>query len=124
MDPIPPDDRASTLRDQHTGCHDSLRRIYRAAPWQVAGLPISMTAGHSKSIRTMSTLELFDPTGSTEVTHLHAPRLDALAGRTIAMISDDMWQTHRMLPLIARQLESQFDGLRVIPETEFPMGTK
>ena len=71
----------------------------------------------------MPTLELLDPTGSTEVSHLHAPRLDDLAGKTVAMISDDMWQAHRMLPLIAERLTTRFEGLRVVPETEFPMGT-
>ncbi len=72
----------------------------------------------------MPTLEIIDPTGSTEVSHLHAPRLAALGGKTIAMLSDDMWQAHRMLPLIKQQLEARFDDLRVLPETEFPMGTQ
>ena len=58
----------------------------------------------------MSNLELIDPTGSTEVSHLHAPRLDDLRGKTVAMLSDDMWQAHRMLPLLRQQLEARFDG--------------
>ena len=40
------------------------------------------------------------------------------------MLSDDMWQTHRMMPLLKARLESTFANIRVIPETEFPMGTK
>ena len=71
----------------------------------------------------MSDLELVDPTGSTEVTHLHAARLGDLSGKTVAMLSDDMWQAHRMLPLVKQHLEARFDGIRILPETQFPMGT-
>ena len=70
----------------------------------------------------MQTLEVFDPSGATEVTRLHAPRLASLDGKTVAMISDDMWQSHRMLPLLKELLEARYDDITVIPETEFPMG--
>ena len=70
------------------------------------------------------TLDLIDPTGSTEVEHLHAARLPDLRGKTVAMLSDDMWQAHRMLPLLRERLESMYDNIRVLPETEFPMGTQ
>ena len=68
----------------------------------------------------MHTLEVFDPSGATEITRLHAPRLDRLEGKTIAMLSNDMWQAHRMLPALREMMEAR--GIRVIPETEFPMG--
>jgi hypothetical protein len=70
----------------------------------------------------MPTLEIYDPSGATEVTRLHAPRLPSLEGKTIALLSDDMWQSHRMLPLLKEMLEARFDTVKVIPETEFPMG--
>jgi hypothetical protein len=70
----------------------------------------------------MQTLEIFDPSGATEITRLHAPRLPSLAGKTVAMLSDDMWQSHRMLPLLRQMLEARYDDITVIPETEFPMG--
>lgn len=70
----------------------------------------------------MQTLEVFDPSGATEVTRLHAPRLASLDGKTVAMISDDMWQSHRMLPLLKELLEARYDDITVIPETDFPMG--
>lgn len=70
----------------------------------------------------MQTLEIFDPSGATEITRLHAPRLPSLEGKTVAMLSDDMWQSHRMLPLLKGMLEDRFPGIKVIPETEFPMG--
>lgn len=70
----------------------------------------------------MQTLEIFNPSGATEITRLHAARLPTLEGKTIAMLSDDMWQSHRMLPLLRKMLEARFDGIKIIPETEFPMG--
>jgi hypothetical protein len=39
------------------------------------------------------------------------------------MISDDMWQAHRVLPMIRAYLEANFPGIEVIPETSFPMGS-
>ncbi len=72
----------------------------------------------------MHVLEVFDPSGATEITRLHAPRLDDLNGKTIALLSDDMWQSHRMLPLIKGLLEERYPGVTVIPETEFPMGSR
>jgi hypothetical protein len=70
----------------------------------------------------MAALTVFDPSGATEITRLHAPRLETLANKNIAMLSDDMWQAHRILPLIREYLESTY-GLEVIPETAFPMGS-
>lgn len=70
----------------------------------------------------MQTLEVFDPSGATEITQLHASRLESLEGKTVALLSNDMWQAHRMLPMMREMLESRYDGITVIPETEFPMG--
>ena len=70
----------------------------------------------------MQTLEIFDPSGATEITRLHAPRLPSLEGKTVAMLSDDMWQSHRMLPLLRKMLETRYPDITVIPETEFLMG--
>lgn len=70
----------------------------------------------------MNSLEIFDPSGATEITQLHAARLGSLEGKTVAMLSDDMWQAHRMMPLLREMLEERFDDITIIPETEFPMG--
>ena len=70
----------------------------------------------------MQTLEVYDPSGATEITQLHARRLDSLEGKTVALLSNDMWQAHRMLPMLRQLLESRYAGITVIPETEFPMG--
>jgi len=66
----------------------------------------------------MSNLELIDPTGSREVVHLHAARLPDLSGKTVAMLSDDMWQAHRMLPLVKQRLEARFDNIRILKGVE------
>ena len=72
----------------------------------------------------MPALEVFDPSGATEVTKLHAARLGGIDGKTIALLSDDMWQSHRMLPLLKERLEAQYPDITVISETEFPMGSR
>lgn len=67
-------------------------------------------------------LEVYDPTGAMEVTEVHAPRLDTLAGKTICELSNDTWQAHRVLPEVRRLLKERFPTARFIPFTEFPMG--
>jgi len=71
----------------------------------------------------MVALHVYDPSGATEITQLHAKRLASLDNKNIAMISDDMWQAHRVLPMIREYLETHFPGIEVIPETSFPMGS-
>ena len=67
-------------------------------------------------------LTLFDPTGATEVTELHAPRLGTLAGKTICELSNDGWESDRTFPLIRGLLQNQFPTAKFIPFTEFPRG--
>jgi hypothetical protein len=70
----------------------------------------------------MTTLEVFDPSGATEILQLHAPRHNSLDGKTIGYVSNDEWQAHRILPLIAELMENEFNGLKTIHYTEFPIG--
>ena len=72
----------------------------------------------------MHAIEVFDPSGATEVLKLHAPRLDTLAGKTVALLSDDMWQAHRMLQLVREKMQALYPDTTFIAETEFPMGTR
>jgi len=72
----------------------------------------------------MHAREVFDPGGATEIARLHASRLDTLAGKTVALLSDDMWQAHRMLPLLRDRLQAQYPDATFLAETEFPMGTR
>lgn len=67
-------------------------------------------------------MQVHHPSGATEVTRLHAPRPPTLAGKRVALLSDDMWQAHRMLPLVKASLESRYRDIVVLPETDFPMG--
>jgi hypothetical protein len=71
----------------------------------------------------MVALHVYDPSGASEITRLHAKRMASLDNKNIAMISDDMWQAHRVLPMIREYLEANFPGIEVIPETSFPMGS-
>jgi hypothetical protein len=67
------------------------------------------------------TLEVYDPTGSTQViTELFAPRLDTLEGKTICEVSNGYWQANRTFPLIQELLQKQFPTAKIIPDTEFP----
>ncbi|MDH3700739.1 MAG: hypothetical protein OEU46_05450 [Alphaproteobacteria bacterium] len=70
----------------------------------------------------MHQLEFLDPRGATEITQLHATRLAALDGRKIGLLSNDMWQAHRALPLVGDWLTAHFPEATVIPETAFPRG--
>jgi len=45
-------------------------------------------------------------------------------GKTVALVSDDMWQAHRMLPLVREKLQAQYPDTTFIAETEFPMGSR
>lgn len=68
------------------------------------------------------TLEIYNPCGSTEVTSVHAPRLDTLAGKTIGELSDGVWQHDRTFPAIRNSLRNKLPETEIIPYTEFPVG--
>ena len=65
----------------------------------------------SKSANTPVTLEVFDPTGASEVTEVHAPRLDTLDGKTICEISQEpdgqSWEARRTFPFIRELLKKR-----------------
>jgi hypothetical protein len=68
------------------------------------------------------TLEVYDPTGSVEVSLLFAPRLDTVEGKVICEVSNGGWEAGRMFPLIRELLQKQFPTAEFIPYTEFPVG--
>lgn len=70
----------------------------------------------------MVSLEVYNPCGAMEVTQAFAPRLDRLEGKTIGVLSVDMWQSHRTLPEIRRVLGERYPSAKIIPETDFPQG--
>lgn len=67
-------------------------------------------------------LTVFDPSGSTEISQLHAPRLDTLDGKTIAFVSDDAWEDHRMFPLLKELFAEQYPNTTIIPQDNFIHG--
>jgi len=68
-------------------------------------------------------LEVFNPTGVIEVTHVHAPRLADLHAKTICELSNNAWEAARTFPLIRRLLKERFPDATLIPYTEFPLGS-
>ncbi|MFC1917219.1 hypothetical protein ACFLXH_01005 [Chloroflexota bacterium] len=65
-------------------------------------------------IKVMYSFEVFNPTGATETTKPHAPRLDTLQGKTIFLLSNDTWQAHRTLPLIKELLQERLPTATVV----------
>jgi hypothetical protein len=70
----------------------------------------------------MTNLEVFDPCGATEVTALHAARLSTLKGKKVAFLTNDMWQAHRMLPMVRELLSEQEADITFLDEYQFPVG--
>lgn len=53
-------------------------------------------------------MDVFDPTGATEVSAAFAPRLPDLADKKVAMLSNGMWQSDRMLDSLIANLKARF----------------
>ncbi|MFC1861805.1 hypothetical protein ACFLX6_00720, partial [Chloroflexota bacterium] len=43
----------------------------------------------------MHSIEVYDPTGTIEITQLYAPRLADLSGKTICELSNSSWEDRR-----------------------------
>jgi hypothetical protein len=71
----------------------------------------------------MVKLEFFDPSGVTEYKQAHAPRLESLTGKRIGLLSNDQWQSYRMLPMIHDWLKQDFHDIEVLAADAFPQGT-
>ena len=65
-------------------------------------------------------LEVYDPSGTLEVTARHAQRLAGLSGKTICELSNLTWEDFRTFPLIRRLLKEQYPDVNIVPFTEFP----
>ena len=65
-------------------------------------------------------LEVYNPTGTIEITQLYAPRLDELSGKTICELSDLTWDDYRTFPRFRELLQKRFPDVTIIPYTEFP----
>jgi hypothetical protein len=69
------------------------------------------------------TLELYNPSGAIEVTQLFSPRLADLHGKTICEVSNGSWEDYRTFPAIRELLLRQFPTAKIVPFTEFPVGS-
>ena len=70
----------------------------------------------------MVQLEFHDPAGAIEITQPHAPRLDAIAGKKIGIVTNEQWQAYRTLPLIKSLFEQDFPGAEILPIDTYPQG--
>ena len=71
----------------------------------------------------MVKLEFYDPSGTMEAAKPHAPRLASLNGKRIGFLSNDQWQSHRMLPMIRTWLSQDCPDSELLPVDAFPQGT-
>ena len=69
------------------------------------------------------TLQVHNPTGLLEVVQSHAARLGDLNGRTIGELSNGLWDDYRTFPFLRKQLQKRFPRLKIVPYTEFPIGS-
>lgn len=53
-------------------------------------------------------MDVFDPTGATEVSLAFAPRVPDLAEKKIALLSNGMWQSERMLDALVSNLQKRY----------------
>jgi hypothetical protein len=70
-------------------------------------------------------LEVFDPRGvALDADKYHyARRLADLDGKTIGEISNRLWESDRIFPLMRELLKRRFPNIRFVPYTEFPSGS-
>jgi len=70
----------------------------------------------------MVELKFYDPSGAIEITQPHAPRLDAIAGKKIGIVTNEQWQAYRTLPLIKSLFEKDFPDVEILPIDAYPQG--
>lgn len=69
-------------------------------------------------------LEVRNPTGILEVVQSHAPRLNQLNGKTVCELSNGVWEDQRTFALIRQLLQKRLPDSKIIPFTEFPVGSE
>ena len=68
-------------------------------------------------------LEVYNPSGILEVGVLHAPRLSTLDGKTICELANDRWRDYATFSIIRELLQKRLPTAKIIPYTEFPVGS-
>ena len=69
------------------------------------------------------TLEVLNPTGASEVTNVHAPRLTDLHGKIICELGNRSWEADRTFPVIRELLQERFPDAKIVPWSEFPVAS-
>ncbi|MBI2957340.1 MAG: hypothetical protein HYY32_00715 [Chloroflexi bacterium] len=72
----------------------------------------------------MEILDVLSPCGATAASRSHAPRLSGLRGKTVCELSNGLWESHRIFPLIRELLHKQVPDVTVVPYDEFPVGSR
>lgn len=70
----------------------------------------------------MVTLEVQNPCGTVRSSLSFAPRLGALDGKRIGMLSNTLGEADRTFPHLQDLLQKRFPAAHVISHTEFPQG--
>ena len=70
-----------------------------------------------------ATLEVLEPCGTVEPWAHNAPRLETLEGKTICELWNGAWRGDEIMPLLRELLQKRFPTAKIIPFTQFPMGT-
>jgi hypothetical protein len=65
-------------------------------------------------------LVVFDPSGATEISVLHAERLTSLEGQTICLLSDFMWEAERTMTRIEENLTESHPQAAIVSAAELP----
>lgn len=70
-------------------------------------------------------LEVFTPIGSRldSDKYSYGRRLEDLNGKMIGEISNRLWESDRIFPLIRELLKQRFPDIKFVPYTEFPSGS-
>jgi hypothetical protein len=69
-------------------------------------------------------MDVFDPCGSAPDANKfqYAPRLADLNGKTVGEISNRIWESDRIFPLIRDVLKKRFPDIKFVPYTDLPSG--
>jgi hypothetical protein len=76
---------------------------------------VSVSAGQAAD----PVYSVISPLGETTVKMIQmAPRLDTLANKTVCMVSNSAFKVNITMPAIAKELQQNYPGLKIVPYTE------
>lgn len=70
------------------------------------------------------TVQVYDPTGNVEITQTHAPRLDTIEGKTIALVINDVWESDRIAERLQTLFASRYPSVTVLGPENFIHGSE